>query len=239
MQQRIESLVLTSFKRFSIVQTQTKTSNTFLRTFVTKSTNTTNQSKMASMSMAEKTQAQTGMSIIDIIKQDHRDALQQYEIYKSAMNKEDKKHAASMAIKLISVHSICEEQVLYPAFRKKIPNGDSIADQCLQEHQELKNDLYDLDKMTLEDAEFETKFHRVAQEVTTHGLQHEETEFLPMFSKYCTQDELVEFGKHFLAQRAMAPTRPHPMAPTNPILQKVVGTAALPIDKMKDVSEGV
>jgi len=185
------------------------------------------------------TQDQSNMSVIDIIKQDHRDVLDQHNIYKSSTNLDQKKHTAKMAIKLLSVHSVCEEQIVYPAFRKKIPGGDRIADQSIEEHQELKNDLYDLDKMDLSDPGFDAKFNKVMDDLNNHGLIHEEQEFLPMFSKYCTQEELINMGRDFVAQRASAPTHPHPSAPANPYLQKAAAAVTTPFDKMKDAAEGV
>jgi len=182
---------------------------------------------------------QSNMSIIDIIKQDHRDAIEQHNLYKSSTNMDEKKKAAQMAIKLISIHSTCEEQVLYPAFRKKLSNGDEIADQSINEHQQLKNDLYELDKMDINDSQFDAQFNKVMDDINFHGLEHEEKEFLPLFGSKCTHEELVEMGAKFVGVRKIAPTHPHPMAPTQPTFQKMAAAAATPMDKLKDLAEGV
>jgi len=178
-------------------------------------------------------------SVVDLIKSDHQEIINQYSIYQSSVDIDAKWRAARQFIKLLSIHSVCEEQVVYPVFRTKLPNGNQIADEAIKEHQELKNDLYELDKMKQPDQHFEAKITKILNELKKHAIEHEEQKDLPLLEQHVTREQLMVMGKQFLFTKTIAPTRPHPAAPTQPTLQKAAAAVATPIDKLKDLAEGV
>jgi hypothetical protein len=53
-----------------------------------------------------------------------------------------------------------------------------------------------------------------------------------------TQDELVERGKRVEAINAMAPTRPHPSVPNDPLKRLAVGPVAGLFDRLRDLASG-
>jgi hypothetical protein len=129
------------------------------------------------------------------------------------------------------------EEVVYPAYRKKMSDGNNIANQSINEHQTLKNLLYEVDSMEAEDPQFITKMNAIIKETEEH-VAHEEKEWLPKFSSCMTTSELDDLATKFKNAKMHAPTRPHPMAPANPPLNIPINMATAPIDKIKDTLQG-
>ncbi len=157
-----------------------------------------------------------------------------YENFESEKNLADRQEMARKLVRLICEHSTAEELILYPAFCKAIPNGESIVKQNLAEHQELKENLDSLNSLNVEDSNFEPKLKHCLQLLKTHAIQHEEKESLPEFERHCSAECLNELGQKFLSEKSKAPPAPHPEAPHDPTMLKMAGMAAKPIDEMKE-----
>src|SRR5919202_5431121 len=56
-------------------------------------------------------------------------------------------------VRELSIHAAIEEQVFYPALREKLPDGDALADHAIEEHQEAKEILAELDGKTPENVD--------------------------------------------------------------------------------------
>ena len=116
-------------------------------------------------------------------------------------------------------------------------DGNNVADQSINEHQKLKELLYEIDSMEPEHPQFVTKMNQVIKETEEH-VKHEEESWLPKFSSSMTTSELDSLAEKFKAAKSHAPTRPHPMAPANPPLNAPINMATAPIDKMRDTMQG-
>ncbi len=62
---------------------------------------------------------------------------------------------------MISVHSVAEEIVLYPAFEARLLRGQDVANHSRDEHLQIKKFLYELDHMSVDDVKFEGTLKRV------------------------------------------------------------------------------
>jgi len=174
-----------------------------------------------------------GKDVVSIIMEEHRvvDALG--ERYRMERNDKEKQGVAHNIIKLLSIHAACEEAALYPWMKQHLANGPQLVQHALAEHQAIKDDLYALDQMKLGDAGYDAKLQKALRD-TQHHVKEEEEELLPMVQKQASTAELDEIRTAFLNAKTLAPSRPHPSAPTEPPQNKIVNAATVPIDMARD-----
>jgi len=187
-------------------------------------------SKVAAAELANK-------DIVTIIRAEHDLVDKLAEKFQASNNETEKLSIAYNIIKLLSLHAAKEEMALYPFLRTKWPNGEQIVQHALEEHLQVKKDLYDLDQqmgsgMT---PAAEAKLLKAVKEVQ-HHVQEEEEQFLSKMDKYLSPAELVQLRDDFVSALAMSPSRPHPDAPNVPPQNKVVNAATMPADAARDAA---
>ncbi len=126
-----------------------------------------------------------------------------------------------------------EEQVLYPAVRTALPDGERLHEESLQEHAAVKNVLAELDKMEPSAEGYDARVRELIIGVR-HHVEEEEGELFPQLQASIGTDELQDMGGKLAAAKKMAPTHPHPNAPNTPPGNIVGGAAAAVIDKARD-----
>jgi len=178
----------------------------------------------------------TGKGLLEIIRAEHNIVLNLYDRYKTTTSNIEKRALGYNLIKLLSIHSAKEEMVLYPLIRKKFPQGDELADKCLEEHLSLKKDLYELDQLGDEATiqQVDTKVRASFEDLSTH-LAHEEANVLTQLPKYLQPQELIEARDSFVRHLSLAPSHPHPSAPDKPPSNIAANTASVPLDAAKDL----
>jgi len=149
-------------------------------------------------------QPYAGLTIIQMIEQEHRFVESLFERYAKATDLLVKQDIANSCIKALTVHAVCEEQEFYPAIRYKFPDGREVADRCLREHSHLKDTLNRLDAMDPADPEYDEEFRRVVLETISHAVEHEEKKVLPRFKKFFNETELLELGERYVAAMQLA-----------------------------------
>jgi hemerythrin superfamily protein len=187
------------------------------------------------------TDGMTGASAdaIELLVSDHRTVEQLFKQYNAATNDAKvAKHTADEIVKELSIHAVIEEQVLYPTARKVLPDGDELADHALQEHQEVKELLAQVDGKDATDPAVRTTLGRVEQAVTDH-VEEEESDLFPKMRQACDQEHLQKMGQAMEAAKALAPTHPHPNAPNQPPGNIVLGLGVAVIDKVRDAAKAV
>ena len=140
-------------------------------------------------------------------------------------------------IRELSVHAAIEEQVLYPALRREVSNGEGLAEHSLEEHQEAKELLASLDKGGADDPQARQLVTQLMASVREH-VQEEEGQIFPKLRSAMAPDTLIAMGEALEKAKAMAPTRPHPKAPSTPPGNIVAGAAAAVVDKARDAVTG-
>ena len=138
-------------------------------------------------------------------------------------------------IRELSVHAAIEEQILYPAIRDEVPGGDQLAEETIDEHQQVKEMLARLEKLDADDGETDA----VLAGLITHVRQHVQEEEGPgglfdQLRSVVDQDRLDQMGEQLEAAKKMAPAHPHPHAPNTPPGNIVGGLAAAVVDKVRD-----
>jgi hemerythrin superfamily protein len=179
------------------------------------------------------------MDVISLLKRDHETVDGLFRRYESlgARDTDRRTEVVHEVIRELSVHAAIEEQFLYPQIKEALPDGEALAEEALQEHQEAKEVLADLDRMDAGDAGFDAKVRSLIADVR-HHVEEEETELLPRFAAAVPDERLEQLGNLMEKAKAVAPTRPHPHAPSTPPGNLAAGPIAAVIDRVRDTVSG-
>jgi len=175
--------------------------------------------------------------ILTIIRSEHTLVDKLAEKFQSSSSKTEKLSIAYNIIKLLSLHAAKEEMALYPFLRTKFPNGDQLVDHALKEHQQVKQDLYDLDQQmnTEMTSTTDAKLLKCIKDVQ-HHVQEEEDTILTKLNQYLSPAEMTKVRDDFVSALSTAPSRPHPDAPNTPPQNKVLNAATMPADAARDAA---
>ena len=150
---------------------------------------------------------------------------------------EQKGKIAREIIKELSIHASIEEEVFYPEVKAAVPASEGLVEHSLEEHQEVKEALAELDSMEPGGPGFHQEMEKVIREVTEH-VQEEEGEMFPKVRQALSANTLLDIGKKMDKAKSRAPTWPHPKAPNEPPGNKIAGAAAAAVDRACDKLEG-
>lgn len=172
--------------------------------------------------------------ITSLIKRDHTEIKHLFSRWESTKD-DERFHIGHEFIRAVSVHSAAEEIILYGEFYQ-LPGGDKMRENSLQEHQKVKELLYELDSAkTAHDPQYEHSFRQVMKELNDH-IKEEEEVVLPLFERHLSKERLRNLGSTFETTRSVVPTRPHPSAPTGRVSEAIVGFITKPIDALRDLA---
>jgi hemerythrin superfamily protein len=176
------------------------------------------------------TQAQT--NVIDLL-------LEQHEQIKSLFGQlplasgTEKRDLFDDLVRLLAVHETAEEEVVHPAARRYIDDGDDIVDGRLEEEREAKQALAELYDMGVEHSEFDSRLEELASAVVEHAGMEETREFRAL-REAVGEDDLRRMAGAVKAAQAVAPTRPHPMAGESPAGNVLLGPPVAVFDRVAD-----
>ena len=173
------------------------------------------------------------MNAIELLKSDHETVARLFERYLAGGVPD----VLQEIVKELSIHAAIEEQYLYPLVRKSLPDGDSLADEGIAEHQTVKELLVELDGLSQRRADIDAKVATLKKNIE-HHVSEEETEMFPKLEKHCPSDALEDLGQTLQSAKKMAPTHPHPNAPATPPGNKIAGPVAAAIDRARDALSG-
>jgi hemerythrin superfamily protein len=174
------------------------------------------------------------MDIIDLLTDDHAEVNQLFGRFSQASKPETKDELAKDIIHDLSVHAAVEEQFVYPLIRKKVDGGDDLVDHAVEEHQEVKQLLADLEKLDASDSQFTAKMDKVISSVREH-VGEEEDEVLPKLRDATTDDTREKLGSVVEKAKSLVPTHPHPLVPGTATAQMVAGPWASIVDHARDL----
>ena len=176
------------------------------------------------------------MNALTLLKQDHSNVdnlFRQFEEAQGAGNTEKMAQARDHIVEQLSVHAAIEEQVFYPALRKRF--AEKATDEFevlegLEEHHIVKWTLSELDGMPPTDERFEAKM-TVLIESVRHHVEEEEQEMFEKVREHFTNAELEKMGKAMAKAKETAPTKPHPRTPDTPPLNLLIGMPVAIVDR--------
>jgi len=204
-----------------------------------KATRTTRKATRKTAPASKRRTTSTPRDALAILKADHTTVKDLFRRYKGLGDGAVKSKGQTMEriVKELSVHASVEEQVFYPDVKRRVPGSKRLVDHGLHEHQELKETLVRLQRMSPDSPEFDATMRKVIADVTDH-VKEEESELFPKVRKAMSKQELTDMAALMRTARRAAPTRPHPLAPATPPGNIIVGAATAVVDKARDALSG-
>jgi hemerythrin superfamily protein len=177
------------------------------------------------------------MDIIELLVQDHHEVNALFGRFKQSSKPETQSELAKEIVRELSIHAAIEEQFVYPMVRRKVDDGDGLADHAIDEHQEVKNLLSDIEKLNPDQAEFGKTMEQVISSVTEH-VEEEEGELLPKLRDTTTAESREKVGSLAEKAKSLVPTHPHPLVPGTATAQLLAGPWAGMADRLRDLLAG-
>jgi hypothetical protein len=123
---------------------------------------------------------------VELLKEDHRKVKDLFKKFESAKDESEKDQIADEVDLELRVHSMIEEEILYPAMRDV--DSEMVAE-AFEEHGVVEELLNELATMELGDEQFDAKF-KVMQENVEHHIEEEEGDLFPKTSKLPGYEDL-------------------------------------------------
>ena len=177
--------------------------------------------------------------VIEILEHDHREVEQMFAELESLrdasteeMRSRRKALAEQVTIELVR-HSVAEEVLVYPQVEKKISAEE--AEHARKEHAEAEETLHRLEKLDADDPAYDDELATLMAEIR-HHIADEEGQMFTHMRQVIDADELRKLGARVEAFKKVAPTRPHPHVPNEPLPRMAAGPAASLFDRMRDLA---
>jgi hemerythrin superfamily protein len=115
------------------------------------------------------TMMSSGTDVVAFLKDQHREIKARFDEV-VVTHGEERKRAFDALRRLLAVHETAEEEIVHPAARRALPNGELIATARLQEENEAKEMLSDLEDMEVDSSQFDTTFLQFDAAALVAGL---------------------------------------------------------------------
>src|SRR5829696_8391609 len=179
--------------------------------------------------------------VIEVLEHDHREVEQMFselESLRGASADEAKARRKELAdqvtIELVR-HSVAEEVLVYPKVENRVSAEQ--AEHAREEHAEAEETLARLEKLDADDPGFDDELATLMREIR-HHIEDEEGQMFAHMRQVIDADELRRMGAQVEAFKKVAPTRPHPNVPNDPLPRLAAGPAASLFDRMRDLATG-
>jgi hemerythrin superfamily protein len=136
-------------------------------------------------------------------------------------------------VRLLAVHESAEEEVVHPVARRRIENGEQIAEGRRQEEDKAKHELAQLYDMGVDHPDFDQRLSALASAVIEHAEREEHEEF-GRLRESLPEDQLRRLAGAVRAAEATAPTRPHPNTGESPAANMLAGPPLAVFDRVRD-----
>jgi hemerythrin superfamily protein len=170
--------------------------------------------------------------VVDLLMTQHNEIKSLFSRLAAAQGTE-KRELFEDLVRLLAVHESAEEEVVHPAARRSINNGDQVVDSRLHEEDEAKHALAELYKLGTDNPEFDGKLAMFRDAVLAHANREENDEF-----KYLREnipaERLERMAGAVKAAEAMAPTRPHPRSGESAAANMLAGPPMAVFDRLRD-----
>lgn len=181
------------------------------------------------------------MNAISLLEKDHRTVegiFDQLQKLKGEDSSKKKKELCELLVKELSIHAAIEEMIFYPEVKKAIGEAKELVLESLEEHNVVKWELDAIQSMKVTDARFEAKI-KVLRDAVMHHVEEEEQQLFPMVREVFTAQKLNDLGKRLDQAKKIAPTRPHPRAPSEPPGNIILGMGASVVDRAMDAGRSI
>jgi hemerythrin-like domain-containing protein len=179
--------------------------------------------------------------VIEVLEQDHREVEEMFaelESLRGAAADEARSRRKALTeqvtIELVR-HSVAEEVLVYPQVDDKVSAKE--AEHAREEHAEAEETLHRLEKLDADDPAFDDELATLMAQIR-HHIADEEAQMFAHMRQVLDADELRNLGSRVEAFKKVAPTRPHPNVPNEPLPRMAAGPAASLFDRMRDLATG-
>jgi hemerythrin superfamily protein len=169
--------------------------------------------------------------VVALLTQQHHHIRDSFAAVENA-TADDRAEAFRRLVRLLAVHETAEEEVVHPAARRLVQDGEQMVDDRLDEERAAKEKLSRLDDMDPGDPAFMPALRELRADVLRHAASEEQYEF-PRLRESAGAQQLALMATAVRAAESMAPTRPHPGAETA-AENIAVGPVAALVDRTRD-----
>jgi hemerythrin superfamily protein len=177
------------------------------------------------------------MNVIDLLEKDHAEVDELFRRVNLSEKPETLEELTRQIVHDLSVHAAVEEQFVYPLIRAKLDGGSEAADEAIEEHQEAKRLLADLEKLEAGSAEHSETMQKLIEAIR-HHVEEEENGVFPDLRSSVDDSTLDRLGTVVEEAKKVVPTHPHPLVPGTATAQLVAGPWAAMVDKTRDLLGG-
>lgn len=177
------------------------------------------------------TMINSGVDVVSFLKEQHEQIKAGFAQVKTARG-EQRRNAFFALRRLLAVHETAEEEIVHPAARKQLRDGELIVEARLSEEKKAKQVLAELEDLDVDSAEFTTHFAALETSVIAHASAEEREEF-SMLGSILNQEQLTRMRKAVTFVESMAPTRPH-AGVESAAANMLAGPFASMIDRVRD-----
>ncbi len=175
--------------------------------------------------------------VVDVLTTDHKEALELVGQVWASSEPDRRRDLLDTVISEVVRHAVAEEMYVYPAMREHLPDGDDAVEHDIEEHKELEQTMKQLEGLAAADPQFDAQLRRFEEQLR-HHVEDEESEQFPQLRARIPRGQLIEIAEKVETAKKLAPTRPHPSAPNNPLFHKVVGPGVGLVDRLRDKLSG-
>lgn len=148
------------------------------------------------------------MDGVTLIINDHRIIEGLFDGYEAADDAEGRLGYAAKIAEELSLHATAEEHALYPAVRRTLPDGDEHEAHSLEEHQEARRFLAQLEATPVDDDGFDRDMRHLIERMRHHHAEEERDLLHPL------RDALDDEGRQRLGRQIRRAKREAPVRPT-------------------------
>jgi hemerythrin superfamily protein len=178
------------------------------------------------------TMISTGSDVVTFLKEQHQQIKGMFEEVLAARGEPRAKAFVALR-RTLAVHETAEEQIVHPAARRALADGESVVEARLREEKEAKRALADLEKLDVDSLAFESALRTLQEFVLAHAEREEREEFERLEAIFdATRLERMRRAAEFA--ETVAPTRPHPGI-ESAIANTIAGPFAAMVDRARDV----
>ncbi|NIZ92613.1 hemerythrin domain-containing protein, partial [Kineococcus rubinsiae] len=192
-------------------------------------------SRQQLVSVAEQSEEQRGgrRSILSRQSHDHADLDALMHAYDAEPDAGKRGEIVAELAERALRHAFAEETVLFPAYRRHLPDDADLTAHIEGDHQQINEMLEQLQTADPQAPDYDALV-REAFAVIRHDAHDEEDELLPRLQQVASPAQLRAIGTAWEASRRTSPTRPHPRIPRRPPGNALAGIPLAVSDRVKD-----
>jgi hypothetical protein len=181
------------------------------------------------------TKLESGQDVVAFLIQQHQQIKDLFAQVSETAG-DERREAFTVLRRSLAVHETAEEEIVHPRARQVLDDGDDVVDARLQEENEAKQTLAELEKLDVDSAQFETLFRELQADVLLHAAAEEEQEFVELAAQL-DGEQLDRMRNAVQLAESMAPTRPHPGVESAKA-NMLAGPFAAMLDRARDLLSG-